>query len=68
MTTAPLLSETDLYLLGEGTHSRLYDRLGAHLVTEDGQAGVRFSVWAPNAEAVSVIGDFNNWERGKNAM
>ena len=51
----------DVYLFNEGTHYSLWDKLGAHLVTEDGVAGVRFAVWAPNAEYVSVVGDFNGW-------
>jgi 1,4-alpha-glucan branching enzyme len=52
----------DLYLFGEGTHERLYDWLGAHLVEIDGVSGVRFCVWAPNARRVSVVGDFNFWD------
>ena len=57
------LSDDDLYLFNEGSHFRLADKLGAHLRTVDGQAGVHFSVWAPNAESVSVIGDFNGWDK-----
>jgi 1,4-alpha-glucan branching enzyme len=57
----PALSEFDLYLLAEGTHNRAYEKLGAHLSERDGNRGVRFAVWAPNAECVSVIGDFNHW-------
>ena len=56
--------ELDLYLLGEGRHERLYERLGAHPVEE----GVVFAVWAPNATAVSVVGDFNAWEEGANPL
>ncbi len=56
------LSDYDLYLLGEGAHYRVYDKLGAHLVTLEGTAGVRFAVWAPNARRVSVVGDFNAWD------
>ncbi|MFO0775052.1 MAG: 1,4-alpha-glucan branching protein GlgB [Nitrospiraceae bacterium] len=55
------LSADDLYWFNEGTHCRLYDKLGAHLTTEDGTQGTRFAVWAPNAQRVSVIGDFNSW-------
>src|SRR5215467_85989 len=55
------LSEYDLHLFGEGTHRRVYEKLGAHLVEADGRRGVRFAVWAPNAAQVSVIGDFNGW-------
>jgi len=58
----PLLSELDLYLLGEGRHFTSYDKLGSHLRTVDGVAGVHFAVWAPNAYRVSVIGDFNDWD------
>ena len=54
----------DLHLFNEGTHRRLYERLGAHLATVDGQDGVVFAVWAPNAVGVSVIGDFNGWQAG----
>ncbi|AKF03860.1 1,4-alpha-glucan branching protein GlgB [Sandaracinus amylolyticus] len=57
----PRLGEIDVHLFNEGTHARLYERLGAHLTEEDGQRGVRFSVWAPNADHVGVIGDFNEW-------
>ena len=56
-----LLTGDDLYLLGEGTHNRLYERLGAHPMTVDGQAGTHFAVWAPNASSVRVMGDFNDW-------
>ncbi|RMG70353.1 MAG: 1,4-alpha-glucan branching enzyme, partial [Bacteroidetes bacterium] len=52
----------DAYLLKEGNHCRLYERLGAHLVQADGVPGVYFAVWAPNARQVSVIGEFNAWE------
>jgi 1,4-alpha-glucan branching enzyme len=55
------ITDFDLYLFGEGTHERIYDKLGAHLVSEHGAAGTRFAVWAPNAERVSVVGPFNQW-------
>ncbi len=58
------LGELDLYLAGEGRHERLYERLGAHPV--DG--GVRFAVWAPNARAVSVAGDWNFWSAGADRL
>ncbi len=58
----PLLSDLDLHLLGEGRHLELYRRLGAHAVVVDGIPGVRFAVWAPNAQRVSVVGDFNQWD------
>lgn len=56
------LSEYDLYLLGEGRHWLSYDKLGAHPCEVNGVSGVNFVVWAPNARAVSAIGDFNNWD------
>src|SRR5262245_37958830 len=52
----------DQYLFREGTHSRLYEKLGAHLEGARGGSGVRFAVWAPNARSVSVVGDFNGWD------
>jgi 1,4-alpha-glucan branching enzyme len=58
----PVLGELDLHLLGEGTHLRLYRRLGAHVVKLDDVWGVAFAVWAPNARRVSVVGDFNQWD------
>jgi 1,4-alpha-glucan branching enzyme len=60
--TQSLLTDFDLYLFNEGTHARIYEKLGAHVVTVDGTSGVVFGVWAPNADAVSVVGDFNNWD------
>lgn len=56
-----LLSEDDLFLFNEGTHYRLYEKLGAHLLSVGGTEGTYFAVWAPNARQVSVIGDFNGW-------
>ncbi|CAN5381228.1 1,4-alpha-glucan branching protein GlgB [soil metagenome] len=61
MTDLSLLSDDDLYLFNEGSHLNLYDKLGSHLETHDGVDGTYFAVWAPNAAAVSVIGDFNYW-------
>ena len=58
----PTLSDYDLHLLGEGTHYKAYEKLGAHLRVMDGVAGVAFTVWAPNARRVSVVGDFNQWD------
>lgn len=58
-----LLTDGDLYLFNEGSHLRLYDKLGAHPDTVDGLHGTHFSVWAPNAARVTLIGPFNNWDR-----
>ncbi|MBD1554859.1 1,4-alpha-glucan branching protein GlgB [Pseudomonas typographi] len=63
-----LLGETDLYLFAEGNHRKLSSTLGAQLLTVDGVAGVRFSVWAPNARRVSVVGDFNGWDGRRHPM
>lgn len=64
----PILSDFDLYLLGEGTHQRLYDKLGAHPMTIEEVAGCAFVVLAPNARRVSVVGDFNGWDHRRHAM
>jgi 1,4-alpha-glucan branching enzyme len=58
----PVLGELDDYLLVEGAHRRLWERLGAHPMTHQGSEGVNFAVWAPNARRVSVVGDFNRWD------
>ena len=58
----PLLGELDMHLYCEGTHYEIYRKLGAHLMEVNGHAGVLFSVWAPNAQRVSVVGDFNDWD------
>ncbi|MDR4509607.1 MAG: 1,4-alpha-glucan branching protein GlgB [Candidatus Brocadiaceae bacterium] len=58
-----LLTEHDVYLFKEGNHFRLYEKLGSHVVTFHNEKGVYFAVWAPNAEKVSVIGNFNNWDK-----
>jgi 1,4-alpha-glucan branching enzyme len=63
-----LLGELDVYLIAEGTHHRLYERLGAHCMTLDGVAGVAFAVWAPSARRVSVVGDFNMWDGRRHPM
>jgi 1,4-alpha-glucan branching enzyme len=57
------LTDHDLHLFNEGTHYRLYDKLGAHLVSANGKAGAYFAVWAPNARQVTVMGDFNGWDK-----
>ncbi|MGZ3217882.1 1,4-alpha-glucan branching protein GlgB [Paracoccus sp. T5] len=64
----PVLGEVDLHLLGEGTHRRLWQALGAHVMTHEGAAGVHFAVWAPNARQVSVVGDFNAWDGRRHPM
>jgi 1,4-alpha-glucan branching enzyme len=64
----PVLSDFDLHLFSEGTHFRLYEKLGAHLIEHDGTSGVLFAVWAPNAERVSVIGEFNQWDGRRHPM
>jgi 1,4-alpha-glucan branching enzyme len=64
-----LLTEQDIYHFREGTHFQAYDKLGAHPVADaDTKRGTRFAVWAPNASAVSVIGDFNHWRRGQHRL
>jgi 1,4-alpha-glucan branching enzyme len=63
-----MLTDYDLHLLGEGRHWKSYEKLGAQLHVAQGVAGVNFSVWAPNAEAVSIVGDFNGWDGQQHAM
>jgi 1,4-alpha-glucan branching enzyme len=58
----PMLGPLDDHLLREGTHRELYKRLGAQITTHEGEGGVSFAVWAPNASRVSVVGDFNDWD------
>ena len=67
-TMAPFITEHDTYLFKEGSHVKLYEKLGAHLTVIDGQPGVHFSVWAPNASKVSVVGNFNKWQRNTNPL
>ncbi len=64
----PALGPLDDYLLVEGTHQRLYERLGAHPITHEGIEGVLFAVWAPQAQRVSVVGDFNQWDGRRHTM
>jgi 1,4-alpha-glucan branching enzyme len=68
MTSTEFLTDYDLYLISHGTHYKIYDKLGAHLYSNDGVDGVYFAVWAPNAAAVSVVGDFNRWNNEENKM
>ena len=64
----PLLTSFDLHLHGEGTFYESFKTMGAHLATCEGIPGVRFAVWAPNAEVVSVVGDFNDWDPHRHPM
>jgi 1,4-alpha-glucan branching enzyme len=61
-------SEMDFYHFREGSHYKLYDKLGSHAMTHHGKKGVYFALWAPNAKYLSVIGDFNNWDKGAHPM
>ncbi|WMS40798.1 1,4-alpha-glucan branching protein GlgB [Acuticoccus sp. MNP-M23] len=63
-----ILGEFDTYLLAEGRHRKLYEKFGAHLTTMDGIDGTAFTVWAPNAWRVSVVGDFNGWDGRRHVM
>lgn len=67
-STHSLFSDFDLYLFGQGKHYDLYNKMGAHPHTVDGVEGINFAVWAPNARMVSVIGDFNQWNRSSHPM
>lgn len=64
----PVLGPLDDFLIAEGTHHRLFDKLGAHLIEHEGTSGVHFAVWAPNAQVVSVVGDFNDWDHRRHPM
>lgn len=63
-----VLSDFDLHLFGEGTHYKNYERLGSHVREVNGVRGVSFAVWAPNAQRVSVVGDFNHWDGRRHSM
>jgi len=63
-----MITDYDLYLLGEGRHWKSYEKLGAQIETQSGVKGVNFSVWAPNADRVEVVGDFNHWKSGSHRM
>lgn len=62
------ITEADRYVFGQGNHYEIYNKLGAHLTTVDGRKGVHFAVWAPNAVSVSVVGEFNDWDRAEGVM
>ncbi len=64
----PVLGPLDEHLLVEGTHKRLYEKLGAHPMLHEGAEGVHFAVWAPHAQRVSVVGDFNTWDGRRHPM
>ncbi|OSP53754.1 1,4-alpha-glucan branching protein GlgB [Pseudoruegeria sp. SK021] len=64
----PVMGEMDEYLLGEGTHQRIWTVLGAHVTERDGTNGTHFAVWAPNAQRVSVVGGFNHWDGRRHPM
>jgi 1,4-alpha-glucan branching enzyme len=64
----PVLGPTDDFLLAEGTHLRLHDKLGAHPIRHQGADGTHFAVWAPNAQVVSVVGDWNGWDVKRHPM
>jgi 1,4-alpha-glucan branching enzyme len=67
-SAARVLGELDLHLFAEGKHENIYEKLGAHAITHNGVKGVSFAVWAPNAERVSVVGNFNGWDGTQNSM
>ncbi|MEJ6781312.1 1,4-alpha-glucan branching protein GlgB [Aminobacter sp. Piv2-1] len=64
----PVLGPMDDYFISEGSHRRLFDKLGAHLISHEGANGTHFAVWAPNAHRVSVVGDFNDWDGRRHPM
>ena len=64
----PVLGPVDDLLIAQGTHLRLFDKLGAHLIEHEGAEGVHFAVWAPNARNVSLVGDFNDWDAARHPM
>jgi 1,4-alpha-glucan branching enzyme len=67
-SVGPTFGDIDLHLFGEGRHERIYEKLGAHPITKGRTKGVSFAVWAPNAERVSVVGNFNGWNGEQNPM
>jgi 1,4-alpha-glucan branching enzyme len=67
-TARSFFSDFDAHLFSEGTHYRIYEKLGAHIIERDGVKGTHFAVWAPNAQSVAVIGDFNDWNASKHPL
>ena len=63
-----LLTDYDITLFRSGKHYRIYEKLGSHIIQVDGEWGTQFAVWAPSAREVSVIGDFNNWDRNSHPL
>ena len=68
MSKAYEVGELDQYLFGQGNHYEIYKKMGSHIVREGKDQGVYFAVWAPNAAAVSVVGEFNDWQPGVHRM
>ncbi|MGR9170815.1 1,4-alpha-glucan branching protein GlgB [Rhizobium sp. KDH_Rht_773_N] len=64
----PVLGPMDDYYARQGSHLRLFDKMGAHRIKHEGTTGIHFAVWAPNAQRVSVVGDFNNWDGRRHVM
>ncbi len=64
----PVLGPVDDFLIAQGSHLRLFDKMGAHIIEHEGASGVHFAVWAPNARRVSVVGDFNAWDGRRHIM
>ena len=62
------ITDYDVYLFKQGAHTKMYEKLGSHVTEKDGTGGVHFAVWAPNADSVSVIGDFNGWNKLSHSM
>lgn len=63
-----IITDYDIYLFKQGAHTNMYEKLGSHIIKTDGIPGVHFAVWAPNAENVSVIGDFNGWNKSQHRL
>ena len=63
-----IITETDRYLFGNGSHYEIYEKLGAHIMEVDGVRGTYFAVWAPHARRVSVVGSFNMWDAALHPM